>query len=119
MLHLLSTYSAADFKKRFLTVAQRDVYYLLETNVGFLDERIIQAIKENMTKNLETKPAKKTSVIWLLMTKMSFQLFASQDETDYCSENHVNSIQGVNDTAGRGISVIKKFNGSVRDEQQK
>ena len=61
MLQLLSTYPDADVKKSALTVAKRHLWYLSETNVGlaFFDERITQADKENMTKNLETKPAKK------------------------------------------------------------
>ena len=48
-------------KKSALTVAKRHLWYLSETNVGlaFLDECITQAVKENMTKNFEPKPAKK------------------------------------------------------------
>ncbi|GBN31066.1 hypothetical protein AVEN_171062-1 [Araneus ventricosus] len=42
-------------QKRALTAAKRHVWYLSETNVGFafLDKRISQADKENLTQNLE------------------------------------------------------------------
>ncbi|CAH0561738.1 unnamed protein product [Brassicogethes aeneus] len=61
MLQLLSTYPDANVRKSALTVARRHLWYLSETNVGlaFFDERITHAVKENMTKYLETKPAKK------------------------------------------------------------
>ena len=61
MLQLLNTYPDANVKKGALTVAKRHLWYLSEINVGlaFLDERITQVDKENMTKNLETNPAKK------------------------------------------------------------
>lgn len=141
MLQLLSTYPDADVKKSALTVAKRHLWYLSETNVGlaFLDERITQAVKENMTKNLETKPAKKKEMKRLEgknlvfegkdlshfvtnKTKTFFELFGIHDVTEYCSDSlrsHVNALKVVNDTAERGIALIKKFNESVRDEQQK
>lgn len=141
MLQLLSTYPDAEVKKSALTVAKRHLWYLSETNVGlaFLDERITQTEKENMTKNLETKPSKKKELKRLEgknldfegkdlshfvtnKTKTFFELFGIHDATEYCSDSlrsQVNALKVVNDTAERGIALIKKFNESVRDEQQK
>ena len=104
-----------------------------------MDERITQAVKENMTKNLQTKPAKKNEMKRLEgknlvfegkdlshfvtnKTKTFFELFGIHDVTEYCSDSlrsHVNTLKVVNDTAEKGIALIKKFKESVRDEQQK
>lgn len=75
LCYSLSTYPDADVKKCALTVAKRHHWYLSETNVGlaFLDERITQAVKENTTKNLETKPAKKKEVKRLEGKNMVFE----------------------------------------------
>lgn len=54
--------------------------------------------------------------------KMFFELFGIHDVTEYCSDSlrsHVNALKFVNDTAERGIALIKKYNESVRAEQQK
>ncbi|XP_073979047.1 uncharacterized protein [Rhodnius prolixus] len=55
-------------------------------------------------------------------TKTFFELFEIYDVTEYCSDSlrsHVNALKVVNDAVERGIVLIKKFNESVRDEQQK
>ncbi|CAH1108321.1 unnamed protein product [Psylliodes chrysocephalus] len=92
-----------------------------------------------MTKYLETKPPNKKEMKRLdgknlvfegkdlsyfitSKTKMLFVLFGIHNATDYCSDslrNQVDALKVVNDTAERGIALIKKFNESVRDEQQK
>ncbi|GBM99756.1 hypothetical protein AVEN_268025-1 [Araneus ventricosus] len=140
MVQLLSTYPDADVEKRAVTAAERHLWYLSETNVGlaFLDKRITQADKENMIKNLETKSAKKKEMKRLedknlffegkdlshfvtIKAKTFFELFGIHDVTEYCSDSlrsHVNALKAVNDTAEREIALIKKFNESVRNEQQ-
>jgi hypothetical protein len=55
-------------------------------------------------------------------TKTFFAMFGVNDVSEYCSDaprSSINSLRVVNDTAERGIGLIKKFNDSVRDEQQK
>ncbi|CAH1115349.1 unnamed protein product [Psylliodes chrysocephalus] len=55
-------------------------------------------------------------------TKIIFELFGIHNVTEYCSDSlrsQVDALEVVNDTAERGIALIKKFNESVRDEQQK
>ena len=45
-------------------------------------------------------------------------MFGIHDLTEYCSvslKSIVNSLKVVNDTAERGIALIKKFNKSVRE----
>lgn len=52
---------------------------------------------------------------------MFFELFGIHDVTEYCNDSlrsHVNVLKVVSDTE-RGIALIKKYNESVRDEQQK
>lgn len=107
--------------------------------MAFLDERLTQAEKENMFKSLENQPAKKKDMNKLegktlvfdgkdlshfvtAKTKMFIGLFGIQDKTEYYSDSlreKVNALKVVNDTAERGIALIKKFNESVKDEQQK
>ncbi|CAH1100202.1 unnamed protein product [Psylliodes chrysocephalus] len=102
MLQLLNIYPDIDVKKSALTVAKRHLWYLSERNVGlaFLDERISQIEKTNMTKHLEPQ---------------------LPNETIRCDSliSQVDALKVVNDTAERGIAVIKKFNEWVRDEKQK
>ncbi|GBN42946.1 hypothetical protein AVEN_13667-1 [Araneus ventricosus] len=115
-------------QKKALTVAERHLWYLSETKVGlaFLDEHITQADKENMTKNLETTPAKKKEMKRLEgkkiffegkdlshfvtnKTKTVFELFGIRDATEYCSDSlrsHVNALKAVSVTAERRIALI-------------
>lgn len=54
--------------------------------------------------------------------KTFFRLFGVNDVEEYCSDtlrNSINALKVVNDPAERGVALIKKFNASVRDEQQK
>ena len=121
-------------------MAKRHLWYLSETNVGlaFLDERITVAEKEKMFRNLE-KPERKKGMKRLdgenidfqgkdlsdfvtSHTKTFFRLFGVNDLEEYCNDalrSSINSLKVVNDTAERGIALIKKFNESVRDDQQK
>jgi hypothetical protein len=105
--------------------------------LAFLDERVTEDEKQKMFKNLN-KPAKKKEMKRLdgkclkfeeslgdfvtTKTRSFFELFGVQDVSNYCSPNTrdlVNSLKVVNDTAKRGIALIKKFNDSVKDEGQK
>ncbi|XP_073986719.1 uncharacterized protein [Rhodnius prolixus] len=64
----------------------------------------------------------KTSHFVTQKTKTFFELFEIYDVTEYCSDSlrsHVNALKVVNDAVEREIVLIKKFNESVRDEQQK
>ncbi|GBN54102.1 hypothetical protein AVEN_69433-1 [Araneus ventricosus] len=112
-------------------VAERHLWYLSETKVGlaFLDEHITQADKENVTKNLETTPAKKKEMKRLEgkkiffegkdlshfvsnKTKMFFELFVIHGVTEYFSDSlrsHVDALKAANDTAERGIALIKSL----------
>lgn len=48
-------------------------------------------------------------------------MFAIHDKSEYCSTtvtDLVNGLKVVNDTAERDITLIKKFNDSVKDEEQ-
>uniref|UniRef100_T1I9H6 Uncharacterized protein n=1 Tax=Rhodnius prolixus TaxID=13249 RepID=T1I9H6_RHOPR len=91
-----------------------------------------------MVQNLETKHAKKKQLKRLEGKNIDFEgkdepfryqknqdvfeLFGFFDVTEYCSDSlrsHVNALKVVNDAVERGIVLIKKFNESVRDEQQK
>ncbi|XP_077155302.1 uncharacterized protein LOC143817697 [Ranitomeya variabilis] len=141
MLQLLQYYPDKDVRESALTVAKRHIWYLSETNIGlaFLDERIGQAEKDKMFENLRMKPAKKKELKRLegknlvfegkdlsdfvtSKTKTFFELFGIHNVEEYCSDtlrSSVNALKVVNDTVERGIAMIKKFNNSIRDEQQK
>ncbi|CAH1105830.1 unnamed protein product [Psylliodes chrysocephalus] len=129
VLQLLNICPDINVKKSAFTV------YLLDTNVGlaFLDERISQIEKENMTKHLESKPPNKKEIKRLDgenlafkekdlshfitgKSEMFFKLFGIHNVTEYCSDSLRSQVD---DTAERGIALIKQFNESVRDEQQK
>jgi hypothetical protein len=140
MIQLLSSYPETDVKDSALKKAKGHLWYLSETNVGlaFLDERISQADKAKMFQSLE-KPERKKELKRLegkslnfagkelsdfvtSRTKTFFALFGITDAEKYCSNElriFINALKVVNDTAERGIALIKKFNESVRDEQQK
>ncbi|CAH1112989.1 unnamed protein product [Psylliodes chrysocephalus] len=64
LLQLLNIYPDIDVNKSVLIVAKRHLWYRSETNLGlvFLNERISQIKKENMTKHLETKPPNKNEM---------------------------------------------------------
>lgn len=127
---ILSIYPDVEIKKSALAVAKRHLWYLSEINVGlaFSDERLTQAEKENMFKSLENQPAKKKDMQKLegktlvfdgkdlshfvtAKTKMFFGLFGIQDKTEYYSDSlreKVKALKEVNDTAERGIALIKQ-----------
>ena len=140
MIHLLNCYPDGDVKESALTVAKRHLWYLSETNIGlaFLGERITHAEKEKMFQNLEKPELKKEmkrldgnnivlqrknlSDFVTRRTKTFFELFGATNKDEYCNDtlrNSINALKVVNDTAERGIALIKKFNDSIRDEQQK
>lgn len=141
MIQLLKAYPDEGVQKSALTVAKRHLWYLSETNVGlaFVDERIPKTVKEKMFLNLDQKPAKKKETKRLesktfdfegkdisdfvtKKTKLFFEMFGITDITESCMEplrSHVDALKVVNDTAERGIALIKQFNESARDEQQK
>lgn len=140
MIQILDSYPDINVKKSALAAAKRHLWYLSEINIGlaFLDERITQEEKNKMFLNLE-KPAKKKEMKRLdgktlkfdeksisdfvtSKTKTFFELFGIHDKSEYCSttvRDLVDGLKVVNDTAERGIALIKKFNDSVKDEEQK
>lgn len=140
MLQLLNCYPDKNVKKSALAAAKRHLWYLSEMNIGlaFFDERVSEDEKQKMFQNLN-KPANKKEMKRLeakvikfeekslsdfvtTKTRSFFELFGAKDENEYCSTTLralVDSLKVVNDTAERGIALIKKFNDSVKDEQQK
>lgn len=50
------------------------------------------------------------------ITKSFFELFGIHDVTCDSLRSHVNALKVVNDTAERGLALIKKFNESIKDE---
>lgn len=140
MIQILYSYPDMDVRESALKVAKRHLWYLSETNVGlaFLDERITSSEREKMFNNLE-KPERKKGMKRLdgdklslqdknlsdfvtSQTKTLFRMFGVDDIDQFCNDamrSSVDSLKVVNDSAERGIALIKKFNESVKDELQK
>lgn len=72
MLQLLNLYPDEEVKKSAITVAKRHLCYISEINIGFLDERISEDVKEKMMENFE-KPAKKKEMKRLEYKNLGFE----------------------------------------------
>ena len=129
MLQLLNTYPDADIKKSAVTVAKRHIWFLSETNVGlaFLDERIIEEVKEIMIQNLETKPGENKELkrlkgksldiegkdISQFITKKRHSLNClGSDLTEYCSGPSKQPGSGL----GLGLITHSHSRGQVYDQ---
>lgn len=71
----MSTYPDVDVRKTAFTVVKKLLSCLSETNIrlAFLDERLTQAVKENLPKNLKNHTGKKNEMELLVGKNLVFE----------------------------------------------
>ena len=137
LLKVLLKYPDRDVGQEAYKAFSRHLWYLSEglAPLAFFDERVPQEEKEVMLANL-SKPGSKKALSFTDETRLSsfvtsgsrrfLDLLAQGDTSDPRAllqdgaiQTRVRALRVVNDTAERGIALIKRFRESVKDEKQK
>lgn len=144
LLQALNDYPDEEVSAQATKALTRHLWYLSEDLIAlaFFDDRVEDEEKKRMLENL-VKPASKkalkrldgkglrvdnTTTLSNFVTSRSkrlFELLADREDhpqnliKDEALKNRIRALKVVNDSAERGIALIKQFAGAVKDEEQR